>query len=289
MRLSLQTTLIRHSVAFGMFLFGAGAPMYADILEGQVGQNLGGVGSNLLTTNLPSWTFTCSTCVGYGISATGAETVTGGSLGTSASITVTGTPGASLFGITSNDALFTDTLTITDGVGSGVLELTYALDGVISNTGSGLNSSNASLNMTPAGTYFQLDSEGIMPGGYVEIDGNGTYNDTVTYYIPFTYGTALPTELDLNASAEFNGDSTPYTATVNYFNTAAPISALVFGGTPSDPGAENTAAVIGSASGLTYGPNGISGVPEPSSWFLLACAIGFLALAKRRGAFRPTI
>jgi len=282
---------------------GAGAPMYADTtVEGQVGQNLGGSPSTLYSTgaqngsavsdNLPSWSFTCpsSTCSGYGISANGAATVNDGSLGASSSVTVTGTPGAPLYGTASTTAVFTDMLTITGGTGSGVLELTYALDGVISNTGTGFNSSSAYLYM-PAASTFQYDNEGIASGGYVEIDGNGTYNDTVTYYIPFTYGTALSTELDLNANALFApGDSTSYTATVNYYNTAALTSALVSGGTPSDPGAENNAADIGSASGLNYGPNGISAaVPEPSAWFLLASAMGVLALAKRRGAFRPTL
>jgi len=297
MQLSLSTTMIRYSVAFGMLLAGAGGSMYADIItEGQVGQNLGGSPSNLLTTGLPSWSFTCSTCTGYGISANGAAKVTDGSLGASSSVTVTGTPGADLLVIASSDALFSDTLTITGGTGDGVLELTYALDGFISNTGTGPNSSSASLNMTTAGTNFQYDNEGIGSGGYVEIDGNGTYNDTLTYYIPFTYGSALPTELDLDASSLFvhssvfgPGDSTPYTASVNYYNTAALTSALVFDGTPSAPGAENNAAVIGSASGLGYGPNGISAAPEPGTWLMVASAMGVLAFGKRRGAFRPIL
>jgi hypothetical protein len=73
---------------------------------------------------------------------------------------------------------------------------------------------------------------------------------------------------------------------VDYYHTASLTSALVFDGTPSDPGTENDAAVIGAASGLNYGPNGISAVPEPGTWSLFAFGIGLLALAKRRGAFR---
>lgn len=289
-----------------MLLFGAGASMDADtIVEGEVGQNLGGSGSNLYSSGqldgsagsdnlLPTWNFTCSvsTCVSYGISANGATTVNNGTVGASASVTVTGTPGAPLIVTASSGGIFSDTLTINGGtIGtSGVLELTYALDGVISNT-AGLNSSDASLYMTTAGTNFQYDSEGIDSGGYVEIDNNGTYNDTVTYYIPFTYGTALPTELILDASALFVSavNSPTYTATVNYDNTAALTSALVFAGTPSAPGDQNYAADISAVSGLDYGPNGITAVPEPHSGFLLACAIAILALVKRRGAFRPTL
>lgn len=272
--------------------------MYAGtIVEGQVGQNLAGVGSNLYSSGLQNgsavsdiinWSFTCSTCSGYGISANGAATVNNGSLGASSSITVTGTPGGPLYGTADSGAIFTDMLTITGGVTgtSGVLELTYGLDGVISNTGTGLNSSSAYLYM-PAAATSQYNNGGMNSGGYVEIDGNGTYNDTVIYYIPFTYGTALPTELILDASALFVPvDSTSYTATVNYYNTASLTSALVFGGTPSDLGAENYAAEIGSDSGLNYGPNGISAIPEPGTLFLIATGLGALAFGKRRRAFR---
>jgi len=201
-----------------------------------------------------------------------------------------GTPGASLIATALSSAVFGDTLTITAGTGSGVLELTYALDGVISNTGTGFNSSSADIFMNAA-TYYQYDNEGMVSGNYVEIDGNGTYNDTVTLYVPFTYGTAFATGIELDAQPLFEGgpDSIPYTAAVNYYNTAALTSALVFGGTPSDPGAENNAAVIGAASGLNYGPNGISAAPEPDTWLLVASAMGVLALAKRRRAFRPTL
>ncbi len=290
MQRSLATTMTRYSVALGIFLIGAGGSMYADMITvGQVGQNFGGSASNLLTTSLPSWSFTCSTCTGYAISANGAATATDGLLGASSSVTVTGTPGADLLVTASSDALFSDMLTITGGTGSGVLELTYALDGFISNTGTGPNSSSASLYMSTAGTDSQYDNEGISSGGYVEIDGNGTYSDTVTYYIPFTYGSALATELDLDASSLYvhesafgSGNSTPFTATVNYYNTAALTSALVFNGTPSAPGAENNAAIIGAASGLGYGPNGISAAPEPGTWLMAASAMGVLGLATWR-------
>jgi hypothetical protein len=275
--------------------------MYAStIVEGQVGQNLAGVASNLYSTgaqvgsavsdNLPSWSFTCSTCVGYGISGNGAAMVNDGSVGASASVTVTGTPGAPSYVSADSGAVFNDMLTITsEPIGtSGVLELTYALDGVISHTGTGYNSSSASL--YTLATSFNYDNTGIESGSNVEVGPDGTYNDTVTFYYPFTYGTAFATELYLDADAQLVPvDSTPYSATVNYYNTAALNSALVFGGTISDLGAENNAADIGSASGLNYGPNGISAVPEPGTWFLVASAMGVLALAKRRGAFRPTL
>lgn len=269
--------------------------MYADTTVGaQVGQNIAGVGSNLYTNiqtgsavsdNLPSWSYTCptSTCVGYGVSASGAITVNNGLLGASSSITMTGSPATPFFGIADSSADYTDTLTITGGTGSGVLGLTYALDGVISSTGTGNNNSSITF-YSNAATTSNYDNEGIQSGSYIQLPAtlpvNGTYKDTVTFYIPFTYGTALAIDLNLDASAVVDGDLTPYTATVNYYNTAALTSALVFSGTPSDPVTQNSAADIVSASGLNYGPNGISVVstPEPGTMSLTFLGVGLLGL-----------
>jgi len=306
MRLSNQTGLIRHSVALGMFLFGVGGPMYADtIVMGQVGENLGGTGSNLFSTQqtgsgvsdtLLPWNFTCTTCSGYGITASGAAAVDNGTLRATGTISVTGAPASPFLTDVSSDALYSDMLTITGGATGthGVLELTYALDGMISSTGSGNNTSE--LNFTNfAATTFQFDNEGIESGASAVAFGNGTHNDTVIFYIPFTYGTPFTNELDLSADPSFilgffgDNDQAPFTATVNYYNTASLNSALVFNGTASAPGTQNTSAVISSDSGLGYGPNGISAVPEPHSWFLLVSVIGVLALVKRRAASRPTV
>ncbi|MFI4965148.1 MAG: PEPxxWA-CTERM sorting domain-containing protein [Caulobacterales bacterium] len=278
---------------------GAAVPTYAStIVEGQVGQNLSGVVSHSFSTgpqttsgasdNL-NWNFTCSTCSGYGLSASGAAKVVNGALGASSTMTVTGTPGGALLATASSDAVFGDMLTITGGTAgtSGVLQLTYSLDGVISSSGTGLNSSSAFLFLDAASSY-QYDNQGVSSGGFVEIDNNGTRNDTVTFYVPFTYATAISTDLNLDASSVFvAADSTPYTASVNYYNTAALTSALVF----DTAGAQNTAAQIGSADGLSYGPNGIAAaVPEPSSWALLIVGFGAAGAAlrgRRRGSLTP--
>lgn len=304
--------LTRSLVALALLAIalGAGAPMYADFLgaatvEGDLGQNLDttspaggmtlyntGAQSGTPVSDIISWSFTCppSTCSGYGISGSGAANVINGSEGASSSVTVTGSTGAHFLSAADTTADYVDLLTITGGTGSGVLELQYGLDGSISQTGTGPNALSFATLANPFAYDYQLDSDGITSGSEADFFGNGTYNDTVTFYIPFTYGTAFGTELTLDAFAGFgSGDLTPLTANVNYYNTAALNSALVFAGTPSDPGAENAAAVIDSASGLGYGPNGISAVPEPATWFLLASAMGVLALAKRRGAFRPTL
>ena len=61
-----------------------------------------------------------------------------------------------------------------------------------------MNSSSDDIVMHAA-TDYQYDNEGVVSGNYVEIDGNGTYNDTVTFYIPFTYGTAFGTNIPVGS------------------------------------------------------------------------------------------
>ena len=282
-----------------------GAPLYADgilsnaVVEGALGQNLNGTPQQLYDTGAPNgspvsdtvnWNFTCSTCSGYGISGSGAAKVINGSLGASSSLTVTGSPGTFL-GLADTYADYFDTLTVTNGTGSGVLALQYTVDGVISHTGTGVNvDSFAFLSNLFAGSY-KVNSGGITSGSEADFFGDGTTSSTVTFYIPFTYGVAFASELHLESAAGFasNADSTPYTATADYYNTATLDSALVFNGTLANLGDENNAANIGAASGINYGTNGASSVPEPGTWFLVSSALGILALAKRRKIVRPTL
>jgi hypothetical protein len=90
-------------------LLGAAIPMYADaVVQGNVYEypNYNSPPSTypfgLLytsavqiappTSDVISWNFTCSTCTGYGISASGDAKVVNGALGADASVTVTGSP-----------------------------------------------------------------------------------------------------------------------------------------------------------------------------------------------------
>lgn len=274
---------------------GSSAPMYANpvlsqaTLEGAVGQNLdttSQAGTSLFDTGvqtgspvstiLPPWTFTCSTCTGYTITASGDAKVVNGSLGAESSVTVTGTVGPHFSAAADDTADYFDTLTITGGTGTGVLVLQYTLDGSTTETGTGPNPSFLSLTNLFA-TDFQVGSGTVTSGTEADFFGLNATSTTVTFYLPFTYGSALATELTLDAFADFAPSAG--TTTVDFFNTASLDSALVFAGTPTSLGAQNTSANINSASGISFGA---AAVPEPGSWLLVGSAMAVLGLLRRR-------
>jgi len=241
-------------------------------------------------SDLVNWTFACSTCGGYGISGSGAAKVVNGSLGAVSSVTVTGAPpGAHYLGEANSYAQYDDMLTITGGSGSGVLQLQYSLDGSASDTGTGFNLSTSYLAVFGAfggGAYYQMDNGPLTNGQEADFSGNGTKSDTVIFYLPFTYGTQFSMEPILRTAANVykDYDSTPYTATWDYYNTATLTAALVLDGTASNPGSVVNGAGIDSTSGLTYSSTGISSTPEPGTWLLVGSAIAALMLVRRTRA-----
>jgi hypothetical protein len=275
-------------------------PMYADaFVQGNIFQNPdttdftqghtifnSPVNSGSPVSDLVNWTFICSTCSGYGLSGSGAAKVINGSLGAVSSVTVTGSPtGAHYLGEANSYAQYDDMLTITGGTGSGVLELQYSLDGSSSSTGTGFNLSSSYLAVFGAfggGAYFQINNGALTNGQEADFFGSGAYADTVIFYLPFTYGTPFTMEPILRSTANFykDYDSTPYTATWDFYNTATVTAAVVLDGTANNPG-NPVAAQITSASGLGYGATGIASTPEPGTWLLVGSAIGSLILVRR--------
>jgi hypothetical protein len=244
------------------------------------------VNSGTPVSDLVSWTFTCSTCSGYGISGSGAAKVINGSLGAVSSVTVTGSPtGAHYLGEANSYSQYDDTLTIMGGTGSGVLQLQYSLDGSSTSSGTGFDLSTSYLAIEGAfggGAYFQVNNGTLTNGQEADFSGSGTITDTVTFYLPFTYGTPFTMDPILRSTANFYGDydTTPYTATWDFYNTATVTAALVLNGTANNPGTQ-VAAQITSGSGLQYGATGISSTPEPGTWLLVGSAIGALILRRR--------
>jgi len=258
---------------------------YTDFTQGSTIFN-SPVNSGSPVSDLVNWTFACSTCTGYGISGSGAAKVINGSLGAVSSVTVTGSPtGAHYLGEANSYSQYDDTLTIMGGTGSGVLQLQYSLDGSSSSTGTGYNLSFSYLAIEGAfggGAYFQINNGTLTNGQEADFSGSGTYTDTVNFYLPFTYGTPFTMDPILRSAANFYADydSTPYTATWDFYNTATLTAALVLNGTANSPGTQ-VAAQITSASGLQYSATGISSTPEPGTWLLVGSAIGALILIRR--------
>jgi hypothetical protein len=226
--------------------------------------------------------------------------VINGVLGAKSTVSVTGTPGSNYSAESDSYAQFTDQLIITGGTGSGVLKLLFAADGSISNTGTGSNGSYAYLGLFQApGVYAQLDTFAVTSTNLEYFNSNST----VTFYVPFTFGTQFSIEPIVRAAAQDYQayDTTPYTATSDFYSTATITSALVFTGTPTSLGTQVSNAGISSTTGFSYGPNGLSvtAAAEPGTWRLAALAMGTLVFiwkaranirrGRRAGESRPAV
>jgi hypothetical protein len=271
--------------------FAASIPTYADaVVQGAVFTNLTTTNTDVYnsdvvigppTSQTVNWSYTCTTCTGYGLSASGSAKVIDGVLGAMSTVSVTGTPGSSYSAEADSYAQFTDNLTITGGTGTGVLALMFATDGSISNTGTGYNGSYVYLALFDASGVYSAINGG--PATNTDIQ-YFTSDTNVTFYVPFTFGTQFSIEPVMRAAAQDYQayDVTPYTATSNFYSTATLASALVFDGTPTSLGNQVSNADISSTTGFSYGPSGLSAVPEPGTWLPAALVLAALWLARRR-------
>ena len=245
---------------------------------------------------------TCgSACLG--ITALGSGNVTNGSLGVSVAATFPVSADSAITAVTYSQ--YADSLTITGGTGSGVLALIYSVDGSLSESSAGgtcevfvsaaCNGINAGLGGAPTGTTVSVSTGGSVYTDPVNGESlgefplvSGSQSDTVALHVPFTYGSPISIEPYMAAFTSIS-DSTavPYSSNIDFSDTMTLDSAVVYAGTPQELGAENYSADIGSASGLLYGPSGVSPVPLPASaWLMLSGLGGFGALVWRRKAAR---
>lgn len=235
-----------------------------------------------LTSATVNWSGACTTCSGWSASGSGAGFVTNGAFGDSATLSVTGSPPAApavIYGETVTS--YVDTLTIGGGTGSGVLALNYTLDGDL-NSGAGYVAFG--LASAPAGSEASLNGAAYSAGsiGNVLLT-SGSQTESMSLYVPFTYGTAFTIDPFLVAAALYSGGTaTPSTSAVDFYNTMSLDSALVYGGTPGSLGAENSAADIGASTGLLYNADGVSAVPLPAAAWLLLSGLGGLGVMVRK-------
>ena len=285
-----------------------GLPAHADaVVQGAVYQygdytNPGGTQQNLYNSPINvgspvsqtvNWNYTCDvvSCPGYGLTATGASKVINGSLGAQSSLSLSAAPAGlpNYMAEANSYAQYTDNLTITGGTGSGVLKLQYTVDG---SAGGGSPTSSVIYGggyayvgiFGAAGVSYSLNNGAITNSSVAYINGAGANkSDTVTFYVPFTYGTAFSIEPILKTTAQFLAyEPTPFATNWDYYNTAALDSVLVLDGTPSNPGSTVGTASIASTSGLGYTPTGISSVPAPATWLLFGAGLVPLVMVKRR-------
>ena len=304
MKASRTTAVVALTLATALSWPSAHAQTVFTGLAGAIDQTLDYTTSSLtavyqsdVTGNSPAsamftWSGACSTCSGYSLTGSGAAQITNGALGASTTLTVGGTPpGGNFFATSISTAQYADLLTVNGGTGTGVLVLQYSLSGTITQlqgTGTDTSSLIAGLGSAPPGTETELNGGPLSSTNEQALTGDGTYSDTLSVLVPFTYGTAFAIAPTLIAGAVYfplHGNTSPDSSSVDFYNTMLLGSALVYAGTVSSLGALNTAATISSASGLGYGPSGITAVPLPAAAWLLLCGLSSLgALARRRRA-----
>jgi PEP-CTERM motif len=168
-----------------------------------------------------------------------------------------------------------------------VLALSFAINGSVSTTGAagGPLGTTASLALCLSDGCNDTNVYSSLNGGAItQSTQPGFRSDaTITFYVPFTYGTTFEIEPFLATQAQFiPGDGTPFTTTANFNSTAHLTSALVLGGTSNAPGSIVNGTAIGSDAGFTYGANGlVAGVPEPGTAWLATSGLGLVLLVSR--------
>ena len=191
-------------------------------------------------------------------------------------------------------AYVTDQLTLTGGTGSGTLDISFLLDGVLQGTGGGGGAMFAAVTwgqnpeLFGSGNQFQLSQYATsgphavpVPSGPVVFSASFDWDKPfyLTMVLAVGAGTPLTSLLDCNG-----GDAclTPTTGTgsgtADFYHTML-LSGLVPRDANGDPVLN---AQFSSGSGATYSPDGIVAQPVPEPGSLLLLATGAMALAHKR-------
>ena len=224
--------------------------------------------------------------------------------------------GASLYGF--SQAISTDYLTITASgrTGSGVAKITASFHGGVYYQPSGspgpcfaLTSASGTPEGSPPGgpncqsvtgysggaadAYYDVISAGALFSNFSPAKYSVLGNPTVTYLVPFTFGTQFALTQDLAAyvdvyagtySAPFDGPASA-NATSDFADTAE-ISHIQIYDSNGDPIPDFS---ISAVSGLNYTADGLLGatpVPEPCSFAIFLAGLGAIAAALRGSSVR---
>jgi len=149
-----------------------------------------------------------------------------------------------------------DELTVTGGVGPGVLRVTFNLDGTITTTGPGA--------LGGADFLGQIDSV------FSVIQCLATCSESDTIDVPFTYG--VPFFVDLRLNLVLTGG----TGTVDFFSSAdlAPFQIL-------DTSLQPTSGGFVTSSTFNYPVAGPAAIPEPRTFVLVAIALAGAACRRK--------
>lgn len=191
-------------------------------------------------------------------------------------------------------AYMTDQLTLTGGTGSGTLDISFLLDGVLQGTGGGGGAMFAAVTwgqnpeLFGSGNQFQLSQYATsgphavpVPSGPVVFSASFDWDKPfyLTMVLAVGAGTPLTSLLDCNG-----GDAclTPTTGTgsgtADFYHTML-LSGLVPRDANGDPVLN---AQFSSGSGATYSLDGIVAQPVPEPGSLLLLGTGGMALAHKR-------
>jgi hypothetical protein len=141
-------------------------------------------------------------------------------------------------------AQYTDSLAITGGTGSGVLQLQYTVDG----SGSGTGYTYLGIFNAP-GICHQIDNGAVTRGSLAYLTQTGSnISNTLTFYVPFTDGSSLSIEPIMRTSAQYVWYN-PAPSRWDHYNTASLTSALTLDGTADNPGNPVGNAMIAATSG----------------------------------------
>ena len=175
-----------------------------------------------------------------------------------------------------------DSVVVTGGTGSGLLDFTFQVDGTMSASGFFASTFSVIAPATPSYLLAQWTACGATASSIVSTcvsNTSGTVSGTASVSIPFTYGVAVPLTWIFSAAVG-TGLAGPFqtaSGVADFYNTASLLPIIV----RDSSGNQTYGGSVVSESGFNYQvASAPAAVPEPASAVLLA--LGFAGAAVYR-------